>query len=114
MKKWVKVLALVSCIAGGNANAVVAKWTGYKTVTSVQVVDSGGIIIFLDSEINPKCTKSGTEAVYVHPSYHNMTDKGVDGVRSTAFLALSTGMKVNVLYDESTAFCYGRDIIITK
>ena len=113
MKKVVKLLALVGCIASCHVSAA-AKWTGDKKVTSVQVVETGGIIIYFDSTVNAACTDATTNSVYVLPNMHFMTQEGVNAIRATAFVALTTGMSVSVLYDESTSKCYGRNIVITK
>ena len=114
MKKVVKLLALVGCIVGGHVNAVAATWTGSKKVTSVQVVNTGGIIIYFDSEVEAACTDAGTNSVYVLATFNGVTEEGINGIRSSAFIALTTGMSVTVLYDESTSRCYGKYIVVTK
>lgn len=119
MKKLVKLLAsigcFVGCMASGHVNAAsAATWTGSKTVTSVQIVNTGGIIIYFDSIVNAACTDAGTNSVYVLAGMQGVTAEGVDAIRASAFIGLTTGMSINVLYDETTSRCYGKYILVTK
>ena len=103
MKKLIKLIALVGCMAAANVHAEVAaaSWTGDKKVTSVQVVNTGGIVIYFDSVVNAACTDAGTNSIYVLAEQQWVTEEGLNGIRSAAFMALTTGLKVNVLYDKA-------------
>lgn len=68
MNKLIKLALLVVCFISGNAIAAADKWTdkwtGDKKATSVQVLQNGGLIIYLDSEVNAACTMAGTNSIY--------------------------------------------------
>ena len=114
MKNLVKLAFLAGCFAASSVNATAVKWTGLMTVTSVQVVNTGGIIIYLDSEVNTACTKAGTNSIYVYQNQQGLTENGLDAFRSSAFVALTSGLKANILYDDSTPDCFGKYIVISK
>lgn len=97
----------------GHANAT-NTWTGVKKVEHVQIVETGGILIGLDSEINPVCTDAGTSVLYVYPNQGGMTPEGVKAFLSASLTALASGMSVNIMYDDSTARCYGKYLSIYK
>lgn len=96
-----------------HANAA-DTWTGLKKVEHVQIVQTGGILIRLDSEINPTCTDAGTSVLYVYPNEGGMTSDGVKAFLSASLTALASGMSVNILYDNSTARCYGKYFLVKK
>ncbi|MET1257345.1 hypothetical protein [Aliikangiella maris] len=90
------------------------KWTGAKKIKSVQIVEHGGIIIYFDSEVNPVCTNATTSSIYVYKDEAGMTADGVKAFLSASLTALSTGMTVNAMYDDSTSLCWGRYLVISK
>jgi len=78
------------------------------TVTSVQVLDHGGFVVWFDAEINSICTANGTNSAFFYSGQHNVTPDGVKALLSAALTAFSTGKKVDVIYDSSSKYCWGR------
>jgi len=83
-------------------------WTGYKSVTEVQVVEDGGFLLYFSSPIGSPCSTAGNNALYVYIGGNFVNADGAKAMLGAALSALATGMKVNVMYDDSTSFCYGR------
>lgn len=107
-------LFCLSAIFNVSSVSAAVIWTGSKKVASIQVVDNGGIIIGFYSEINKDCTEANTSRLYVYSGQHQMTTDGVKSFLSVSLTALSTGMSVNIMYEDSSAFCWGRYIKISK
>lgn len=97
-----------------NAENAAATWTGLKNLVSVQVVQNGGLVIFFDSEVNSVCTKASTKSVYIMSGYQSVTIDGVKSFLFTSLTALSTGIQVTVLYDDTTSHCWGKYLEIFK
>ena len=114
MKKFNIKLLLLLLIFSPVVYAGANVWTGPKTVTSVQVVEHGGFLIGFDSVISSACTDGGTNRLYVYANQGGVTQEGVKSFLSVALTALSSGMKVNVLYDDSTILCWASYITIEK
>jgi len=108
------IFVVLILIFSTAAYADVDDWTGSKSVVSVQVIQTGGIIIYFDSAVNPVCSAAGTNSIYVYSGQQGVTEDGLKAFLSTALTALSTGMKVSVLYDDSSSNCWGKYIIISK
>ena len=56
----------------------------------------------------------GNNALYVHVGGNFVTADGAKAMLATALSALAAGMKVSVLYDDSTSFCYGRYLRVSQ
>ena len=108
------IFLFLTFILSVSANAAIDDWTGGKNVVKVQVVENGGILIYFDSEVNAVCSAAGTNSIYVYVGRAGVTEAGLKAFTSVALTALSTGMKVSVLYDDSSSHCWGKYIIITK
>jgi hypothetical protein len=106
-------LSAVSTLVSVDASASNV-WTGYKNVQEVQVVEDGGFLIYFTSPIGSPCSSAGTNALYVYVGANFVTADGAKGMLAAALSALATGMKVSVLYDDSTSFCYGRYLRVTQ
>ena len=89
-------------------------WSGTKSVVSVQVVSNGGFIINLDSEINLDCSHAGSSALLIYPEQNGVTEAGAKSLLSTALIAFTTGNKVNIMYSNDSAFCWGKYLLISK
>lgn len=85
-----------------------------KTVTSVQVLDHGGFVVWFDSEVSSVCTANGTNSVFFYSGQNNVTPEGIKALLSAAFTALSTGMKVDITHDEGDQYCWGRYFKLKK
>ena len=96
-----------------HANAEI-KWTGVKKIISVQAVEHGGFIIGFDSEINSVCTQADTSRLFVYPNQQGVTNESVKSLLSVSLTALTTGMSVDVMYDDATSFCWGKYIVVKK
>jgi hypothetical protein len=88
-------------------------WTGYKTLTEVQVVEDGGFLLYFSTPIGSPCSPAGANALYIYIGGNFVTADGAKGMLAASLSALATGMKVSVLYDDSTSFCYGRYLRVT-
>jgi hypothetical protein len=89
-------------------------WTGYKTVTEVQVVEDGGFLLYFSSAIGSPCSTAGNNALYVYVGSNFVTADGAKAMLGAALAALAGGLKVSVLYDDSTSFCYGRYLRVSQ
>tara|TARA_B100000767_G_C19240556_1_gene319021 strand:+ start:120 stop:467 length:348 start_codon:yes stop_codon:yes gene_type:complete len=108
------IFVVLSLILSVSANAAIDDWTGSKSVVKVQIVQHGGILIYFDSAVNAVCSAAGTKSIYVYPGQAGVTEAGIKAFTSVALTALSTGMKVSVLYDDSSSHCWGQYIVISK
>ncbi|WP_444996826.1 hypothetical protein [Aliikangiella sp. IMCC44359] len=113
MRHLIFIIICIFCFLTTNVNAE-NKWTGGKKIQSVQIVEHGGIIIYFDSEVNPTCTNAGTSSIYVYKDQVGMTDDGVKAFLSSSLTALTTGMTVDAMYDDSTSLCWGKYLVISK
>lgn len=109
------VSAILFICAVGQSHAAV-KWTGYKTISEVQVGETGGFLIYFESEVNPLCTAAGTNSIYIFVGngYYPVTAEGLPSLLSAAMTGLATGMKANVIYDDSVANCWGWNVKLKK
>ena len=89
-------------------------WTGAKNVVSVQVVNNGGFIINLDSEINLDCSHAGSSALLIYPNQNGVTDAGARSLLSSALIAFTSGNKVNIMYSNDSDFCWGKYLLLSK
>lgn len=89
-------------------------WTGIKKIESVQVVNDGGFLINLDSEIDVDCLHGGTSTLLISPSENGVTRAGARSLLSTALIAFSTGSNVNIMYSNDTTYCWGKYLLISK
>ena len=115
MRKFVgySVLCAVSTLVSLDA-AATNVWTGYKSVTAVQVIENGGFLIYFDSAIGNPCSSAGNNALYVDVGQNFVTADGAKGMLAAALSALAAGMRVSVMYDDSTSFCYGRYVTVSQ
>ena len=109
--KYVLLSSLFLLSSYANAGNV---WTGVKTIVSVQVVETGGFLIGFDSDISPVCSQAGKNRLYVYPDHQGMTQEGLKAFLSASLMAMSAGMKVNVMYDDATPYCWGQHIVVSK
>lgn len=87
-------------------------WTGPKTIAQVQVVEDGGFLLTFSTPVGPQCSLAGPSTLYIYPGAHYVTADGAKAMLAIALTALTTGMKVDVMYDDSTSACYGRYVRI--
>lgn len=110
--KKLSVLICLSFITGGlYAHDM---WTGPKKIESVQVVNDGGFLINLDSEVDVDCTHGGTSTLLISPNQNGVTITGAKSLLSTALIAFSTGSNVNIMYSNDTSYCLGKYLLISK
>jgi len=70
-----------------KGNAITTSSASNLTVTSVQVLDHGGFVVWFDSEINSACTPNGTNSVFFYSGQHNVTPDGIKALLSAALTA---------------------------
>ena len=107
-------MAAVLMAAGLSNGAMAAAWTGAREIVSVQVVETGGFLLEFAAPVNAACTAAGPNRLYVYPGVHSVTPDGARSLLATALMAFASGMKVNVLYDDTAPNCWGRYITLTK
>lgn len=114
MRKFLlSVVAGVLALASSQAPAANV-WTGYKTVTEVQVVEDGSFLLTFSSAIGTPCSPAGPNTLYIYIGAHYVTADGAKAMLAAAFTALASGMRVSVMYDDSTPYCYGRYLRILQ
>ncbi len=114
MKKMFYLLMLAVFLVCGTPAHAANVWSGEKQVTSVRPIQTGGFLLTLSSEVSSVSTSGGTNLLYIYPDQNTVTLDGAAAMLATALTALTTGMSVNVNYDNSTTYCYGRQLIISK
>ncbi len=103
---------LVASAIGLNANAAVGNRD--KTIEKVEVLDHGGFVVWFDTEVDASCTSNGTNSVFFYSGQNNVTDNGVKALLSGALTALTTGLKVDIVRDNSDVYCWGRYLKLKK
>ena len=89
-------------------------WSTPSTISLIETVGSdGGFIIYL-SQLPPSCNAAGPNSLYIYPNHNSVTTDGVKMLMTTAFLAFSTGKKVSMMYDDSSAYCWGVYMVIQQ
>lgn len=111
----IKELCIFTCLAfittGLSAHDL---WTGTTKIVSVQVVNDGGMLINLDSELDINCTHAGARTLLISPYKNGVTSAGAKSLLSTALIAFSTGSNVNIMYSNDTSYCWGNNLLISK
>lgn len=98
-----------------SMNAISAdKWTGDKKINQVQVVQNGGFLLYLDSEIHPSCSNAGTSVLYIYPNNGGLSQDGAKAFLSAALLAFASNLTVTVMYDDSTGYCWGKYLTVKR
>ena len=115
MDTWIKKCLAALLLGVGLVNGAWAlAWTGPREVVSVQVVETGGFLLEFATPINTACTAAGTNRLYIYSERSGVTADAVKSLLATALTAFATGMKVSVAYDETSPYCWGRYISLTK
>jgi hypothetical protein len=111
--RWLYALYLVALLAiGAPALAPATElWTNWGTITSVEVVETGGFLVTLSGGVPATCTAAN--AVYIYAGQHNVTADGQKALLATALSAFAVGNTVRILYDDSTPNCFGRYLTVT-
>jgi hypothetical protein len=109
-----KCLAAMLLGVGMSNGAMAVAWTGAREIVSVQVVETGGFLLEFSAAVNAACTAGGPNRLYIYPGSHAVTADGAKSLLATALMAFASGMKVNVLYDDTAPNCWGRYITLSK
>lgn len=112
MKNTAKAAIAVGALQLGAPQASVAAdvWTPSLLPSSVQVVESGGFIVYFASQFSATCGNR----VHVYPNQNSVTESGSKAMLSTALASFLAEQPVAVMYDDSTQFCWGRYMTITR
>lgn len=110
-KKFIFLIPILSLAFSGSAHSA---WVHGKTITKIQIVEHGGFILYFDSTVNGVCTNAGINSLYIYPNENSVTDNGAKAMLSTSLTAFSTGMKVDVMYDDTVGPCWGRYLAISN
>jgi hypothetical protein len=109
------VRTVLACLTLGGATDAFAtiQWTAALPVGSIEVVGgNGGFIIIPNRWSDSNCTAGG---IYIYPNTVGNSTDGVKAMLATALAAQASGMKVSVLYDNSSGSCFGEFIqIVTQ
>jgi hypothetical protein len=100
----------LSIVLPGTASAGLG-WSGALTVTNIEIVNDGGFVVYPSGGLSAACTVGG---VYIYANQNNVTADGVKALLAVVLTALTAGKTVQILYDDSTAQCYGRFIQINS
>jgi hypothetical protein len=87
-------------------------WTAAGTISNIEVIEDGGFLIYTSVALSASCTAA--HAIYVEVNGNGVTADGVKALLATALAALSAGRNVQILYDDSTQFCYGKYVQISS
>jgi hypothetical protein len=109
-----KCLAVALMAAGLSNGALAAAWTGAREIVSVQVVETGGFLLEFATPVNTVCTAAGPNRLYVYAGRNSVSADGARSLLATALMAFSSGMKVSVMYDDTSPNCWGAYIALTK
>ena len=113
--KYVKIISMLALsLFSFSANAWTWNVAQNKTITDLEVLDHGGFVVWFDTEVSTTCTSNGTKSVFFYSGQHYVTDAGVKSLLSGALTALTTGMKVDIVYDNGDSYCWGRYIKLKK
>lgn len=107
-----RLLATVAAVAAAGTAVSTEVWTPVGTITSVEVVESGGFLVRLSGGVGTACTAAN--AVYIYAGQHSVTADGQKALLAIALTAFTAGKPVSILYDDSTANCWGRYISATQ
>jgi len=106
MKLEFSVLALASIVSlVSRPSEATMVWSATSTISSVEVLNDGSFFIQLTAGVGATCTQAN--AIYVQAGQATMTAAGVTAQLASAEAALIAGRSVSILYDNSTAYCYG-------
>lgn len=113
MKNFVRrgLLAGVVCLAPTLAQPA-DLWTGFKNISSLQVVETGGFLISFSTPLATPCASSGPSTLYVYPGQNAMTADGVKAHYATALAAFLSGKQISVMYESASAYCWGRYLAV--
>lgn len=110
--KVVTRFAVCACVAGmaSLALATGVQWTPSLTINTVEIVQSGGFVVYLSGWSDPACSSNPT-GVYIYANDLGVTSDGVKAMLAAALMAQAAGKKVTILYDNtndiSAGLCYG-------
>lgn len=112
MKNTIKALIVAGALQFGAPHASVAAdvWTPSQVPASVQVVESGGFIVYFASQFSATCGNR----VHIYPNQHSVTESGAKAMLGTALASFFAEQALSVMYDDSTEFCWGRYLTITR
>lgn len=111
MKKLIYLLCLV-CLSLISFNSFAARIDN-TVILGIQNGTSGDFIITLPPNSDPKCTNGGVY-FYVAAGQNGLNSDGVKVLLSLALVAYSSGVKVHVVYDNSTQACFVSSINVLK
>lgn len=114
MKKLLMTFLTLVAITVSSLSSAAIVWTGPKDIATVEVVQDGGFLIGFTTSISASCTAAGTYNLYIYSGQGGMTIDGVKAQLAVALTAISTGMKVTVMYDDASPNCWGTYIVLTK
>ena len=109
-----KIILFLLCSLFSLAASAEVKWTGWKKILSIQIVESGGLVLYFTTPVSTKCTSAGNSSLHIYAGQHHVTQEGLNAMVGAALSAHAADMYVNVLYDDFTEFCWGRYFIVSK
>ncbi len=109
-------LLIFTCLLLVTTGIVAQDWTNMKQVQSVQVLNHGGFMVNLKDEKNSICSQAGFSTILFYPNRNGVTFDGAKSLLSTVLIALTTGIKVNIMYSYSidSGYCWGKALQISK
>ena len=106
-----RLLALAGVLLMSSVHAA-WQWSTPAKVLDVQAVNAGGFLLTFDRTVSAACTgaNNDTRRVYVYPDQAGLTVTSVRSMLSVATLASASGQRVAVQFDDSTPYCWSKQI----
>jgi len=86
------IVAIMFSAVVGPAYAV-NTWINGTTITGVQVLEDGGIILYLPPNSDPGCSEGG-KLFYVALDQNNMSAEGLKNILALSLVAYTTGKQL--------------------
>ncbi|MBL7005131.1 MAG: hypothetical protein ISR69_14025 [Gammaproteobacteria bacterium] len=114
-KKLCILISLLFFATGATAQS----WTTLKQIESIQVMGSGGFMLYLEEseeDVDAICKQDEGNIILFYPDQVNVTYDGIKALISTALIAYSTANKVNVMFSYSlnSKYCRGHALKLSK
>jgi len=112
MRQAVRAVALALIASGIStlASATGSQWTEPLQISHIEIVGSGGFILYFAGFYDSNCSSDPT-GIYVYPNAEGVTSTGVNQMLATALMVQATGGTLSMLYDDtgnvSAGLCFG-------
>lgn len=88
-------------------------WDSQNKISKIWVLSDGNFAIYTSSVVNSVCQSEG-ELLHVYLNQNSVSASGVKNLLSTALLAMSADMNVEIKYDNSSSSCFLNELRLKK